>query len=149
MKKIIFVCLGNICRSPLAEGVAKDEIKKRGLTNIIIDSAGTSTYHNGEHPCKKSIDIALKNGVDISKQISQHITEFDLNSYNLIVALDELNFRDLKMEGYSNIKKLGDFGINGEDIPDPYYFHSRDKLQKVYKLIVVSVNNLLDNLNNL
>ena len=82
MKSVIFVCLGNICRSSLAEGVAKHKAKELGL-NIKIKSAGTSTYHNGEAPCAISQKLARKNGIDISRQKSQHISEFNLNEFDL------------------------------------------------------------------
>ena len=143
MKKIIFVCLGNICRSPLAHGIAQYEAQKRDL-KIKIDSAGTSNYHNGEPPCRKSINIANRNGINISKQKSQHINEFKLKEYDLVIALDKSNFNDLKKIPGIALKKLGDFGLDGQDIPDPYYFNSKKELKEVYDLIELAVSNLLD-----
>ena len=72
MKRILFVCLGNICRSPLAEGVAQYILEKEGL-NLVVDSAGTSNWHEGEAPCSHSIKIARENEVDISQQRSRPI----------------------------------------------------------------------------
>jgi low molecular weight protein-tyrosine phosphatase len=74
MQKILFVCLGNICRSPLAEGIARSYIHRNTL-EIEVDSCGTGNYHEGENPCENSIKVAKKNAIDISKQISRPITK--------------------------------------------------------------------------
>ncbi len=140
MKKIIFVCLGNICRSSLAEGVAKSRAKALGL-DIQIDSAGLSTYHNGEAPCPLSIKIAKKHDIDISKQRSQHVSEFDLPSYDLVVALDESNKQELLAMGLTNVKKMGDFGFNGKDVSDLYYEPLKE--EEVWEMITVGVEEIL------
>jgi protein-tyrosine phosphatase len=143
MKSVIFVCLGNICRSSLAEGVAKRRAKELGL-DIKIESAGLSTYHNGEHPCPISIKLAKKHGIDISKQISQHVSEFDLNSFDLVIALDESNKRELLNMGLSNVKKLGDFGFGGKCVADLYY--EPHKEDEVWEMVSVGVDRVLDEL---
>ncbi len=140
MKKVIFVCLGNICRSSLAEGVAKSRVKALGL-EVEIDSAGLSTYHNGEAPCHLSIKIAKKQGIDISKQYSQHVSEFDLPSYDLVVALDENNKQELLAMGLTNVKKMGDFGFNGRDVADLYYEPFKE--DEVCEMISVGVEEIL------
>ena len=140
MKKVIFVCLGNICRSSLAEGVAKSRVKALGL-EVEIDSAGLSTYHNGEAPCHLSIKIAKKQGIDISKQYSQHVSEFDLPSYDLVVALDENNKQELLAMGLTNVKKMGDFGFNGRDVADLYYEPFKE--DEVWEMISVGVEEIL------
>ena len=142
MNKIIFVCLGNICRSSLAEGVAKHKAKELGL-DIHIDSAGLSTYHNGEAPCHLAIKIAKKHDIDISKQYSQHISEFDLASYDLVVALDESNKQDLLALGLTHVKKMGDFGFDGKDVADLYYEPLKE--DEVWNMISVGVNEILTN----
>ena len=119
-KSVLFVCLGNICRSPLAEGVARAKAKKKNIS-IKIASAGLSRYHNGEAPCLVSQKLAKKHGVDISTIRSQHISEFALNSFDLVVALDESNKQELLALGLKNVKKLGDFGFGGKDVADLYY----------------------------
>jgi len=139
-KSVIFVCLGNICRSPLAEGVAKAKAKELGL-DIKIESAGLSTYHNGENPCYVSQNSARKNGIDISNLVSEHISDFDLDSFDLIVALDESNKNDLISLGYKNVKKLGDFGFNGKDVADLYYYPQKE--DEVWEMINVAVDNIL------
>lgn len=79
VKSIIFVCLGNICRSPLAEGIAKEYAKKNNL-DIKIASAGTGSWHIGDAPCENSIKVAKQNGIDISKQKAQQIKKSTLKS---------------------------------------------------------------------
>ena len=142
MRSILFVCLGNICRSPLAEGLAKKQAATRGL-NLLIDSCGTGDWHVGEPPCKDSIRIAKSHNLDISKQRSRQITADDLEKFDLIVALDANNYRDLVSMGASNVVKLGDYGFDGEDVPDPYFFPGFEGFDKVYTMIETSVEILL------
>ena len=145
MNSILFVCLGNICRSPLAEGLAKRRVSELGL-ELLIDSCGTGDWHVGEPPCKDSIRIAKTHGVDISMQRSRQITQEDLMKFELIVALDANNYRDLVSMGASNVVKLGDYGFNGEDVPDPYFFPGYEGFDKVYNMIESCVDNLLKSL---
>jgi len=142
MKTILFVCLGNICRSPLAEGIARDYILKKGL-EIRVDSAGTGSWHIGEPPCEGSQKIAKIKGIDISTHKARQITKKDLVEFELIVALDSKNYADLKAMGAKNLVKLGDFGFNGEDVPDPYFFNGFEGFEKVYDMIEKCVINLL------
>lgn len=144
MQKILFVCLGNICRSPLAEGIAKAYITKRQL-NIEVDSCGTGNYHEGEHPCPNSIKIAKIKGIDISKQISRPITKKDYTYYDKIVALDASNVSNLIKMGApkENLSKLGSYGHDNEDVPDPYFFDGFEGFERVYEMIEKCVLNLL------
>ncbi len=84
--KILMVCLGNICRSPLAEGILQHKAKEAGL-NWIVESAGTNGYHNGEPPHHLSIKVAKQNGIDISTQRSRVFTSADFNAYDKIYAM--------------------------------------------------------------
>jgi protein-tyrosine phosphatase len=143
MKTILFVCLGNICRSPLAEGIARDYILKKGL-DIKVDSAGTGSWHIGEAPCEGSQKIAKIKGIDISSHKARQITKKDLVEFELIVALDSKNYADLKAMGAKNLVKLGDFGFNGEDVPDPYFFNGFEGFEKVYDMIEKCVKELID-----
>jgi len=142
--KILFVCLGNICRSPLAKGVAIKKAKEKNL-NLFIDSAGTSSYHIGERPCDYSIKIAKQNGIDISNFRAREVNKSDKN-FDLIIALDKSNKKDLQKMGFKNIKLLGEFGgFNGADVPDPYFFESFNKgMQEVFNMIEKSVDDLLE-----
>lgn len=144
INSIIFVCLGNICRSPLAEGIAKEFIKENNL-QIEISSAGTGSWHVGEPPCDNSIKVAKLNGIDISKQRAKQIKKEEFSKYDLVVGLDSSNIKNLKNMGCQNLVKLGDFGFDGEDVPDPYFFDGFEGFDKVYNMIEVCVINLLKN----
>jgi len=141
MQSILFVCLGNICRSPLAEGIAKKKAKDLGV-ELLIDSAGTGDWHIGESPCQNSIKVAKLHGIDISSLRARQVTKEDLEKFDRIVALDASNFANLKKMGAKNLMKLGDYGYNGADIPDPYFFNGFEGFEKVYAMIEVCVNNL-------
>lgn len=143
IKSILFVCLGNICRSPIAEGVAKRYIEEKNL-DLIIDSAGTGSWHVGEAPCENSIKVAHLNGVDISKQRARQVTKNDFKKYDLIVGLDNSNISNLKNLGCKNPLKLGNFGYEGKDVPDPYFFDGFEGFDKVFEMIDVCVKNLID-----
>lgn len=134
MKSILFVCLGNICRSPIAQGCAQKIIVEKDL-GVIVDSAGTSSWHVGEAPCPNSVKIAKKYGVDISKQKARQVTKNDLDRFDLVVAMDDSNYNDLIEMGAKNIVKLGSYGYGGKDIPDPYFFNGMDGFDEVFKLI--------------
>jgi protein-tyrosine phosphatase len=143
IKSVLFVCLGNICRSPLAEGVAKAYIMKKAL-DIKVESAGTGSWHIGEAPCEGSQKIAKQNGIDISLHKARQITKEDFDTFDLIVALDDKNLEDLKNLGAKNIVKLGSFGYDGADVPDPYFFNGFEGFEKVYEMIFTCTRSLID-----
>ncbi|RXJ68684.1 protein tyrosine phosphatase [Halarcobacter ebronensis] len=143
MNSILFVCLGNICRSPLAEGIAKEYVKQKGL-NIRCDSAGTGSWHIGEKPCDNSIKVAKQNGIDISNQRARQVNQKDFKEFDLIVALDDSNIVNLKKMGCNNVVKLGNFGFEGQDVPDPYFFNGFEGFDKVFNMIEVCVKNLIN-----
>ncbi|MEW5833378.1 MAG: low molecular weight protein-tyrosine-phosphatase [Campylobacterota bacterium] len=142
MKSILFVCLGNICRSPIAEGVARMLIEQGGH-GITVDSAGTGSWHVGEAPCAHSVTVARNNGVDISRLRARQVTKHDFKTFDLIVALDASNYRDLKAMGCQNLVKLGDYGYGGADVPDPYFFDGFEGFENVYAMIRECVSELL------
>lgn len=142
MKSILFVCLGNICRSPIAEGVARKRLKELNR-DIIVDSAGTGSWHVGEAPCKHSVTVAQNHGVDISGLRARQVKKSDFNAFDLIVALDSSNYRDLKALGCQNLVKLGDYGFEGADVPDPYFFDGFEGFEHVYAMIESCVRELL------
>jgi protein-tyrosine phosphatase len=145
-KRILFVCLGNICRSPIAEGVAENILKKRSL-DLVVDSAGTSNWHEGEAPCSHSVTVSRQNGVDISKQRSRPVRKEDHKDFDYIVAMDEQNRQDLKALGFSTVYKLGDFGgFEGKDVPDPYFFPGFEGFEKVYNMIDIAMEDFLNQL---
>ena len=142
VKSILFVCLGNICRSPLAEGIAKEYVKQNNL-DIKISSAGTGDWHINESPHKSSIKIAHLKGIDISNQRARQVTKEDFETFDLIVGLDDSNIQNLKNLGCQNPLKLGDFGFEGADVPDPYFFDGFEGFDKVYEMIEVCVKELI------
>ena len=92
--KILMVCLGNICRSPLAEGIMRAKIEEAGL-DWEVDSAGTSRFHAGEQPDKRSIQVAKKYGIDISQQRSRQFRGWDFEFFDRIYVMDSSNYRDI------------------------------------------------------
>ncbi|HRW75513.1 MAG: low molecular weight phosphotyrosine protein phosphatase [Lewinellaceae bacterium] len=125
--KILMVCLGNICRSPLAEGIFRRHVETRGL-DWTIDSAGTGSWHAGERPDPRSIRIAERNGLDISTQRARQVHPDDFMEFNLIFAMDKTNLRHLldMREGRhrgADIHLFLDYAHPGtsEDVPDPYW----------------------------
>jgi len=142
-KRILFVCLGNICRSPIAEGAAEDIVKRNALA-IEVDSAGTSNWHEGEHPCGHSVKISKHYDVDISEQRSRPVRKEDIALFDYVVGKDEQNRQDLIDFGFKNVYKLGDFGgFNGQDVPDPYFFPGFEGFEKVFRMIDTAVKDLI------
>ena len=138
--KILMVCLGNICRSPLAEGILQDKALKAGL-KWQVDSAGTNSYHIGEPPHHLSIKVAKQNGIDISNQRSRRFIADDFEKYDLIYAMagDVMgDIRRIAKNSY-NKKKLKlflDESFPGEDkeVPDPWY-GPEPEYHEVYAII--------------
>lgn len=123
---ILFVCLGNICRSPLAEAALREEAKSLGL-ELEVDSAGTGDWHIGLPPDRRATAAAMRNGVDISELRARQVTSEDFHRFDHIVALDAQNLADLKAmqppNGKARLSLLLDHveGREGEAVADPYY----------------------------
>jgi len=104
--KILMVCLGNICRSPLAQGIFEDIALKNNIP-CEVASAGTSSFHAGEKPDPRSIAVASENGIDISDQRSQELTAKDLDYYDVIFVMDKSNYRDaIALASTNNASKV-------------------------------------------
>ena len=138
---ILFVCTGNICRSPIAQVIAKAEAASRGL-DLQIDSAGTGSWHVGESPCENTVLICKLHGHDVSDQHARQISKDDPKDFELIVAMDRRNLMDLATFGCKGAVKLGEYGLDKADIPDPYYFKGLDGFHEVYELVERGVKNL-------
>jgi protein-tyrosine phosphatase len=123
---VLFVCLGNICRSPLAEAALRREAEKLGM-ELDVDSAGTGDWHVGRPPDVRAQAVALKNGIDIGQLRGRQISEEDFHRFDHIVALDPENLRDLKRlrpsGARAKLSLLLDHveGRRGEAVADPYY----------------------------
>lgn len=143
---IIFICLGNICRSPLAEAVAKKYLKNKNKENIKISSAGTADWHIGKAPCPKSQIIAKKFNLDISSYQGYQITNSNAKNYDYFVAVDESTY--MKTMSFDidkdRVFKLGYFGLDNADIPDTYYIESQEEIINVYNMIEQSVYSFMD-----
>ncbi len=125
--KVLFVCLGNICRSPTAEGVFRKHVADRGWSDrVAVDSAGTSGWHQGE-PCDpRAREEAARRGIDLSAIRSRGVRPSDFEDFDYIVAMDSANLRELKRmaprERLNRIHRCTDFapGLGVADVPDPY-----------------------------
>jgi protein-tyrosine phosphatase len=130
--KILMICLGNICRSPLAEGILKDKIAKNNL-DWIVDSAGTGGWHVGEKPDSRSIAVARKHNIDLTYQRARQFQAADLDAFDLILAMDKSNYRDVVKQAKTDeqrekVKLMLNFSRPYSDleVPDPYYDNSFD-----------------------
>jgi protein-tyrosine phosphatase len=133
------VCLGNICRSPLAEGIMKHKAAERGL-DWQVDSAGTGAWHLGERPDSRSIQTARKYGLDITGQRARQINASDLEQFDLILAMDKSNYEDIQRLANSRLQSskvqlILDYVEPGRQrsVPDPYW--DDDGFDQVYQML--------------
>ena len=137
MTKILMVCLGNICRSPLAEGILKSKLPS---PSFFIDSAGTSGFHSGSSPDPRSIAVAKKNSIDISQQKSRPFRAYDLEEFDHIFVMDNANLNDVlrhvqNEEEKQKVKLILDYpNAKVKEVPDPYY-GGKDGFDYVFNLL--------------
>ncbi len=136
--KILMVCLGNICRSPLAQGILESKIDDN---RILVDSAGTSGFHQGAQPDPRSIAVAKKNNIDIISQRSRKFLVSDFDKFDLIYAMDKSNYNDIlslarTVDDERKVKLILEETNPNEflDVPDPYY-GGNDGFDKVFELL--------------
>ena len=142
--KILMVCLGNICRSPLAEGIMQQLVGQHGL-DWQIDSAGTGNWHVGEGPDRRSTRTASNHGIDISKQVCRQFSITDFDGFDLILVMDKNNLSDvlskaLDAQAAGKVKLL----LGNKEVPDPYYDNSA--FEAVFNLIEVGCKNIIKQL---
>lgn len=150
MKRILTVCLGNICRSPMAEGILQQKITERKLV-AEVDSAGTSNYHIGEGPDHRAIDAMRQHQIDISSLTARQFIREDYDRFDLILAMDVDNYNNiLALSRNEKDKEKVKLVLNylpepdaPESVPDPY-FGERDGFAYVYELLDRAIDGVLD-----
>ena len=148
MKKVLMVCLGNICRSPLAQGILESKASK----NVYVDSAGTAAYHQGNLPDKRSIEVAAKYGLDITNQRARKFEKEDFDTFDVIYVMDESNLADILLLARNNQDQqkvkliLNEIHPDkNQSVPDPYY-GGDSGFENVYKMLDEACNQIVKKL---
>jgi protein-tyrosine phosphatase len=153
MLKLCFVCLGNICRSPIAEGVMRHLLKEAGLADVVeVDSAGTAGYHSGEPPDSRARAAGRRSGIEVGGRARQ-FKRADFERFDYVLALDRSNFDDLRelapsVAARAKIHLLRSFDESspgGASVPDPYYGDDED-FDEVVRICLAACTPLLDRL---
>ena len=136
--KILMICLGNICRSPLAEGILQSKLPQ---TDYLVDSAGTGDWHQGEQPDKRSVKIAEKYGIDISSQRARQFLVKDFDEFDYIYVMDSSNYKNVialapNQGAKTKVKMIMEELLEHENpnVPDPYY-GGNDGFENVYQML--------------
>jgi protein-tyrosine phosphatase len=143
--RVLFVCTGNVCRSPIAEAIFRDLAKKAKIDDRFeIKSAGIGNWHAGERPHRGTREVLLRHGIDVNGMVAKQITSNDLDRFDYIVAMDNENLSDLRSfrVNASKLSRLLDYAqdLNARDVPDPYY---DGRFELVYELIRIGTEGLL------
>lgn len=145
--KVLMVCLGNICRSPLAQGILEHLIKKNQL-DWEVDSAGTGGWHSGEKPDKRSIAIAHKYGINISNQKARKCNGYDIENFDRIYVMDSSNYNDViklcsNEEEKSKVQLIMNevYPNENRNVPDPYY--NDNGFDEVYQMLYKACNEII------
>lgn len=151
MIKVLFVCMGNICRSPTAEGVFRHIVTQAGLNDKIhIDSAGTHAYHIGEQPDTRAQAAARQRGIDLSTQRARKVKDSDFDQFDYVLAMDSSNHSDLVYAAGRAVDNLHMFlsfaeKFSERDVPDPYYGGSQG-FEHVLDLVEDASSGLLNHI---
>jgi protein-tyrosine phosphatase len=149
MQRILLVCLGNICRSPMAEGILVHLVKERGLMESIeLDSAGTAAYHIGKDPDVRTLEVCSLNGITLQHK-GRQVKRDDFESFDYILAMDSDNYKALKEIAPHDqlylIRSFDPLAKSSLDVPDPYY-GGIDGFHEVYDMLYRAANGLLDHI---
>lgn len=147
--KILFVCLGNICRSPLAEGILRNKFEEEGIEGT-VHSCGFEPFHEGQHPDPRSVTTARKNNIDISNKVARLFKVEDFEIYDCIYVMDSMNYADVMRVARDDADRdkvdfllnLVDEGSNNE-VPDPYY-GGGDGFDKVYTMMDIACDKIIE-----
>jgi len=151
MKKILMVCLGNICRSPVAEGLMKLKAKEYNI-DVTVDSAGTSGWHEGSAPDERSSSNALKHGIDIRSQKSRPFKKDDFEKFDIIFAMDHSNYNNIlaicPSQHLNKVRMILNESMPGKNkaVPDPYY--TSDGFEEVFQLLEEACDTIAKKIKN-
>jgi protein-tyrosine phosphatase len=150
MVRVLFVCMGNICRSPLAQGVFEDVLRREGLEGeVSVDSAGTGAWHVGSPPDERALSAASLRGVDISSQRARRIDPEDCRNFDYVLTMDEENYRAVAglCRGSAVVRPFLDFATDSPEtaVPDPYY-GGPDGFEHVLDLVEEASEGLLEDI---
>jgi protein-tyrosine phosphatase len=150
MVRVLFVCMGNICRSPLAQGVFENVLRRKGLEDeVFVDSAGTGHWHVGEPPDERALSAASLRGLDISSQRARQIRPDDCDAFDYILTMDEDNYHMVSSlcRGSAVVRPFLDFAANSaeREVPDPYGGSSED-FERVLDLVEEASEGLLEDI---
>ncbi len=148
--KILMVCLGNICRSPLAEGIMRHKLQSSGLDFVEVDSSGTGGWHAGENPDPRSTAIARKYGIDISAQVARQFSPSDFDRFDRIFVMDTGNMHEVlkqvKNEGHKEkVSLILEAVAEGASVPDPYY-GGDEGFDEVFNMLDKACDTILEEL---
>lgn len=152
--RVLMVCMGNICRSPLAHGVFERMVEEEGLSHLIeVDSSGTHSWHVGNTPDPRSQEVAMRHGLDLNYQRARKVTADDIDTFDYILAMDGDNLAILQdlarsEESQSKVSLFLDFAENVDlrEVPDPYY-GGEQGFDHVYELVEAASIGLLQSIN--
>ena len=150
MVRVLFICMGNICRSPLAQGVFEDVLRREGLEGeVSVDSAGTGAWHVGSSPDERALSAASLRGVDISSQRARRIKPEDCRNFDYVLTMDEENYRAVAglCRGSAVVRPFLDFATDSPEtaVPDPYY-GGPDGFEHVLDLVEEASEGLLEDI---
>jgi len=143
--KVLMVCLGNICRSPMAEGIFRNKALENGV-DMFVDSCGTANYHVGEHPDPRSVKKSSEHGIDISSLTGRQFSYKDFRNFDVILTMDQDNYRNVialakKDEDKAKVKMTLNYSFPGSnmDVPDPWY-GGEQGFEDVFQLLEQAAN---------